>query len=128
MCVRCVIVGDRAAEHRVAASSGDQGSAMELTVNDRTLILHGHFDVRSTGVVREALYDRIEHTSGNVVVDLNDVDAVDATALRVLAAASKFMEREGRALILRGCSPALRRVLAFTRLRRLVTVERGLSA
>jgi len=101
---------------------------MELTVNDRTLILHGHFDVRSTGIVREALYERIERTSGNVVVDLADVEAIDATALRVLAAASKLMEREGRALILRGCSPALRRILAFTRLRRLVTVERAVSA
>jgi anti-anti-sigma factor len=101
---------------------------MELTVNDRTLILHGHFDVRSTGMVREALYERIERTSGNVVVDLADVEAIDATALRVLAAASKLMERQGRALILRGCSPALRRVLAFTRLRRLVTVERAVSA
>ena len=104
------------------------GSVMELTVNDRTLILHGHFDVRSTGMVREALYERIERTSGNVVVDLADVEAIDATALRVLAAASKLMEREGRALILRGCSPALRRVLAFTRLRRLVTVERAVPA
>jgi len=101
---------------------------MELTVNDRTLILHGHFDVRSTGIVREALYERIERTSGNVVVDLADVEAIDATALRVLAAAGKLMEREGRALILRGCSPALRRILAFTRLRRLVTVERAASA
>ena len=101
---------------------------MELTINDRTLILHGHFDVRSTGIVREALYDRIERTSGNVVVDLADVEAVDATALRVLAAAGKVMEREGRALVLRGCSPALRRILAFTRLRRLVTVERAIPA
>ncbi len=101
---------------------------MELTVNDRTLILHGQFDVRSTGVVREALYERMERTSGNVVVDLNDVEVVDATALGVLAAASKLMEREGRALILRGCSPALRRVLAFTKLRRLINLERAVPA
>jgi anti-anti-sigma factor len=101
---------------------------MELTVDGRTLVLHGYFDGRSTAVVREALYDRIEHTSGNVVVDLADVEAVDATALKMLAAASKLMERKGRSLILRGCSPALRRVLAFTRLRRLMTVERAASA
>jgi anti-anti-sigma factor len=101
---------------------------MELTVNDRTLVMHGHFDVRSTGVVREALYDRIGSTSGDIVIDLADVEAIDATALRVLAAAAKVMEREGRALILRGCSPALRRVLALTRLRRLMTVERAATA
>jgi anti-anti-sigma factor len=101
---------------------------MELTVNDKTLTLHGQFDVRSTGIVREALYEQIGRTSGNVVVDLAEVEAIDATALRVLAAASKLMERQGRALILRGCSPALRRILAFTRLRRLVTVERAVPA
>lgn len=101
---------------------------MELTVNDRTLTLRGFFDVRSTGRVRDALYGQIERTSGNLVVDLAEVEAVDATALRVLAAASRAMEREGRALVLRGCSPALRRILAFTGLRRLVTVERGADA
>ena len=101
---------------------------MELTVNDRALVLNGYFDVRSTGIVREALYEQIERTAGNVVVDLAGVEAMDATALRVLAAAGRVMERQGRALILRGCSPALRRVIAFTRLRRLVTVERAVTA
>jgi anti-anti-sigma factor len=101
---------------------------MELSVNDETLVLRGYFDVRSTGVVREALYERMGNTSGDLVVDLADVEAIDATALRVLAVASRLMEREGRALILRGCSPTLRRVLALTRIRRLVTVERAASA
>lgn len=94
-------------------------------MKDQTLILHGQFDVRSTAMVREALYDRIENTTGDIVVDLADVQSIDATALKVLAATTKLMERQQRALVLRGCSPELRRVIAFTRLRRLVTVERG---
>jgi anti-anti-sigma factor len=101
---------------------------MDLTVNDDTLELHGHFDVRSTALVREALYDLIGRTDGDVVVDLTGVDGIDATALRVLAAASKLVEREQRVLVLRGCRPALRRVITFTRLRRLVTVERDAIA
>ena len=98
---------------------------MEVTTNGATLFLSGRFDVRSTAVVRDALYEQIHANPGHVVVDLSDVDSIDATALKVLAAASRSMERDGRHLILRGCSPAVRRVIAFTRLRRLMQVERA---
>ncbi|HET6626470.1 MAG TPA: STAS domain-containing protein [Nocardioidaceae bacterium] len=97
---------------------------MEITTNGATLFLAGRFDVRSTGMVREALYDHIDAHPANVVVDLSEVESIDATALKVLAAATKHMERDGRQLVLRGCSPAIRRIIAFTRLRRLVQVER----
>lgn len=101
---------------------------MDVTAHDRTIVLHGPFDVRSTAEVRDVLYSRIERTSGDLVIDLAGVEVIDATALRVLAAASKLMERDGRGLILRGCSPALRRIITLTRLRRLVTVERAFTA
>jgi anti-anti-sigma factor len=98
---------------------------MEVTTNGATLVLAGRFDVRSTSMVREALYEHIESRTGDVAVDLSQVESIDATALKVLAAATKIIERDGRTLVLRGCSPALRRIIAFTRLRRLVQVERG---
>jgi anti-anti-sigma factor len=96
----------------------------KMTAQGATLALSGRFDGRSTSQVRQVLYEWIDADSGDVVVDLSEVESIDAPALKLLAAATKFMERDGRLLILRGCSPSLRRVIAFTRLRGLVQVER----
>jgi anti-anti-sigma factor len=98
---------------------------MQVTAEGGTLALSGRFDVRYTGEVREALYHHIRDWPGDVVVDLSEVETIDPPALRVLALATVWMDREGRTLTLRGCNASLRRVIAFTRLRRLVQVERA---
>ena len=93
------------------------------TTHDGTLVLTGRFDGRSTALVRDLLYARIDEGGGDVVVDLAAVDSVDVTALRLLAAAGALLERDGRALVLRGCAPAVRRLLAVSRLRTRLQVE-----
>jgi anti-sigma B factor antagonist len=100
-----------------------QGPA--TTAAENVVRLSGHLDVRSVGDVRQELNDLIDATSGDVIVDLGAVDVVDATGLGLLVAAHRRVERLGRSLVLRHPLPPVVRILAVTRLSRVLHVERG---
>src|SRR5262245_30446505 len=97
---------------------------MQIVTDGPTLRLSGAFDVRSTWQVRDAIYDHLAAREEDVVVDLTDVDTIDLTALKVLAVATRRAGSLGRHLTLRGCGPAVRRLLHMSRLIRVVEVER----
>lgn len=98
---------------------------MNITIDGATVVLSGDFDVRSTWEVRNALYEHLASHQHDVVVDLTQVTSIDVTALRVLAVATRRARRSGRHLTLRGCCPAVRRLLHISRLAGAVEVERS---
>jgi anti-anti-sigma factor len=98
---------------------------VEIITDGPTILLSGDFDVRSTTEVRTAIYDRLDGYDEDVVVDLTDVTSIDVTALKVLGAATRHAARSGHHLTLRGCGPAVRRLLHLSHLIRVVEVERN---
>jgi anti-anti-sigma factor len=98
---------------------------VKITADGATLRLSGDFDVRSTFTVRTAIYDHLAaQGEGNVIIDLTDVRLVDLTALKVLGVATREAGRSGQHLTLRGCGPAVRRLLHLSHLIRFVELER----
>jgi anti-anti-sigma factor len=96
---------------------------MEIYTDGPQLALAGDFDVRSTWRVRAALYQHLADHPEDVVLDLTGVTTIDHTALKVLAVASRHAVAHGHHLTLRGCQPAVRRMMLISRLHRMVEVE-----
>jgi anti-anti-sigma factor len=99
--------------------------SMDVTHDGPAIALAGHLDGRCSAEVRNALHGAIrDHPDRDLVLDVSQVEWVDRTALRVLAACAVRLDRSGRRLVLQGCTPGLRRLLAFTSWRPLFHVER----
>ncbi len=97
---------------------------MDIVAEGHTLVLHGDFDVRSTWEVRNAIYESLEAWQDDVVIDMSDVTAIDATALRLLAVATRAAWLSGHNLTVRNPGPAVRRMAHLTRLAHAIEVER----
>ncbi|TDD61380.1 anti-sigma factor antagonist [Kribbella antibiotica] len=93
-------------------------------LDGNVLHLTGILDVRSVGDVRQTLNQLIDTSQGDVLVDLEAVDAIDATGLGLLVATHRRTQLLGRQLVLWHPLPGVVRILAVTRLHRILHVER----
>jgi anti-anti-sigma factor len=96
----------------------------DVVADAHVLVLHGAFDVRSTWEVRNAIYECIDVLDDDVVIDMTDVSTIDATALRLLAVATRHAWLSGHHLTVRNPAPAVRRMAHLTRLAHAIEVER----
>jgi anti-sigma B factor antagonist len=87
-----------------------------------------HLDVRNVGHVRTTLNQALESNAGQtgeIVIDVGALEIIDAAGLGMLTAAHLRAERAGQRLVLRNCPNEIRRVLAVTRLNRILHVDRA---
>ncbi|MBA2699285.1 MAG: STAS domain-containing protein [Nocardioidaceae bacterium] len=87
--------------------------------------LGSHLDGRNVAVVRNGLNDVLARATRDVVIDMGALESIDAAGLGMLTAAHLRAERSGQRLLLRNCSKEIRRVLAVTRLNRVLRLDRG---
>lgn len=93
-------------------------------VVDGSLIrLSGRLDGSGAAEARAALHDALAVGSGDLVVDLSEVDVIDATGLGVVVGAHRRGTSCGRRIVLRGVSDRFARILRVTRLDRVLVLE-----
>ena len=78
--------------------------------------LTGRLDVHAAADVRNALAAAVDAGTGDLVLDLAELEAVDATGLGVLVGAHRRAQRAGRTLVLEAVPDSVGRLLLVTRL------------
>ncbi|MDH5278782.1 MAG: STAS domain-containing protein [Actinomycetota bacterium] len=87
--------------------------------------LPARVDVTTSSDVRYALTIAIEAAvTGDVLVDASPVETVDVAGLGVLVAAHRRARQSGLRLVLCDPQPRVMRLLAVTRLHRILNLER----
>lgn len=76
-----------------------------------TVGVSGDIDLTSAPRLDDEVTGLIEDSVNSLTIELTGVSFMDSTGLRVLLKASKLLESAGGALVLRGPSAAVRRLL-----------------
>lgn len=85
--------------------------------------LDGRLDASTASETRDRLHQAVEVGTGKLVVDLSEVDLVDATGLGVLAGTHRLATRAGRTMVLRGTPLRVERLLRRIGLARVLRTE-----
>jgi anti-sigma B factor antagonist len=99
---------------------------MPVVVDPATHVLvTGRLDVSTVGRVRDEIYDALELGGGDVRVSLAGVDLLDATGLGMLVGAHRRALALDKRLVLVDLPNRVTRLLAVTRLHRILHIERA---
>jgi anti-anti-sigma factor len=85
--------------------------------------LAGRVDATTVALHRDRLHHAVDSGSGAVVVDLAQVEVLDATGVGMLLGAARRAARSGRPLVLRGTPIRVARMLHVTGIDRILRPE-----
>jgi len=109
--------------------AGERRSSLEASMRavpepgSQVVELAARVDATTVSELRRVLQAAIDVGGGDLVVDLAKVTVLDAAGLGMLVAAHRRAGRADRRLVLRSVPSSVGRVLAMTRLHRVLNVE-----
>ncbi|MFC4114811.1 STAS domain-containing protein [Nonomuraea zeae] len=103
---------------------------MRVRGNPRAQVVRigARLDAGTSAGVRERLHKALDSGEGDLILDLSKLEMIDATGLGVLVGSHRRAISEQRRLVLRGVPPRIMRILAVTRLNRVLHVEAPAAA
>jgi len=107
---------------------GEGAAVSALIAEPGVVVLRGRLDVTTVADVRAVLHAAVDDATGDLIVDVSQVDLLDATGLGVLVGTHRRALHAGRRLVLRDVPPRLSRLLLRTRLHRVLFLERTPAA
>jgi anti-anti-sigma factor len=105
---------DTAQETHVSIAIDDPGAVVVVT---------GRLSAATVADLRSALAAAADCGSGDLILDVGGVEIIDASGLGVLIGAHRLAERRDRRLVLRNVPARIVRLLAATRLNRILAIE-----
>lgn len=94
---------------------------VEKNNDDLKFILKGRLDSTTADELDAAMSKELENATGNVTVDLSDVDFISSKGLRVLVGAYKKLSN--KELILKGANESIKEVIRLSGLLKIFKME-----
>jgi anti-sigma B factor antagonist len=104
---------------------GDKGGdPMVVSIaSGHELALSGRIDVHNAADIRDAIHAALDAGTGDLYLDVSEVDLVDPTGLGVLVGAHRRARQLDRRIVLTKAGPNFLRILRMTRLHKVLAVE-----
>jgi anti-anti-sigma factor len=87
------------------------------------LALSGRIDLHNAADIRDAIHQALTDGTGDLFLDVAEVDLVDPTGLGVLVGAHRRARQLDRRIVLTKAGPNFVRILRMTRLHKVLAVE-----
>ena len=93
---------------------------------EHRFFIRGAIDVTSSPLLSARLAEPVVYGDADLLLDCSHMTFIDSTGIRVLVEANRFLEAQGRHMLIVNVNPMLRQIFDDFGLTELLQVERGL--